>query len=52
MYLTPLYYNMYKTRHLYTTIPIKPTISGVDPALALMLAHLCMTEYSVAELKV
>jgi hypothetical protein len=24
---------------------------GVDPALALMLAHLCTTEYSVAELK-
>mmetsp|Transcript_14260 Transcript_14260/g.32001 ORF Transcript_14260/g.32001 Transcript_14260/m.32001 type:complete len:347 (+) Transcript_14260:83-1123(+) len=27
------------------------TAPGVDPALALMLAHLCMTEYSVAELK-
>jgi hypothetical protein len=27
------------------------TKEGVDPALALLLAHLCYTEYSVAEIK-
>lgn len=31
----------------YTTT----TKEGVDPALALLIAHLCYTEYSVAEIK-
>ena len=35
------------SRAAYTTI----TKAGVDPALALLVAHLCYTEYSVAEIK-
>ena len=30
---------------------ITTTKDGVDPALALLIAHLCYTEYSVAEIK-